>query len=111
MKKLTFIGSVVLSVICLIFTYSYAETYHKASNQYEMCFQDNSLSTYEKNNCYDAEYGRAASWTQFSNLEVRYGFARSILIFCPGAKGYELDLNFRIRCVRDVPANYTFPTN
>ena len=63
------------------------------------------------NDCYDAEYGRAASCTQFSNLEVRYGFARSILIFCPGAKGNELDLNFRIRCVRDVPANYTFPTN
>lgn len=62
-------------------------------------------------NCYDDEYGRAASCTQFSNLEVRYGFARSILIFCPGAKGNELDLNFRIRCVRDVPANYTFPTN
>lgn len=63
------------------------------------------------NDCYDAEYGRAASCTQFSNLEVRYGFARSILIFCPGANGNELDLNFRIRCVRDVPANYTFPTN
>lgn len=62
-------------------------------------------------NCYDDEYGRAASCTQFSNLDVRYGFARSILIFCPGAKGNELDLNFRIRCVRDVPANYTFPTN
>lgn len=63
------------------------------------------------NDCYDAEYGRAASCTQFSNLKVRYGFARSILIFCPGANGNELDLNFRIRCVRDVPANYTFPTN
>lgn len=63
------------------------------------------------NDCYDAEYGRAASCTQFSNLKVRYGFARSILIYCPGAKGNELDLNFRIRCVRDVPANYTFPTN
>lgn len=63
------------------------------------------------NDCYDAEYGRAASCTQFSNLKVRYGFARSILIYCPGAKGIELDLNFRIRCVRDVPANYTFPTN
>lgn len=63
------------------------------------------------NDCYDDEYGRAASCTQFSNLKVRYGFARSILIYCPGAKGNELDLNFRIRCVRDVPANYTFPTN
>ena len=45
MKKLTFIGSVVLSVICLIFTYSYAETYHKASKQYEMC----SLNLFVKN--------------------------------------------------------------
>lgn len=63
------------------------------------------------NDCYDAEYGRAASCTQFSNLKVRYGFARSTLIYCPGANGNELDLNFRIRCVRDVPANYTFPTN
>lgn len=63
------------------------------------------------NDCYDDEYGRAASCTQFSNLEVRYGFARSILIFCPGAKGTEHNSNFRIRCVRDVPANYTFPTN
>ena len=61
--------------------------------------------------CYDAEYGRAASCTQFSNLDVRYGFARSTLIYCPGAKGNELSLRFRIRCVRDVPAGYTFPTN
>lgn len=63
------------------------------------------------NDCYDAEYGRAASCTQFSKREVRYGFARSTLIYCPGANGTELDLYFRIRCVRDVPANYTFPTN
>ena len=62
-------------------------------------------------NCYDGEYGRAASCTQFSNLDVRYGFARSTLIYCPGAKGNELSLRFRIRCVRDVPAGYTFPTN
>ena len=62
-------------------------------------------------NCYDDEYGRAASCTQFSNLDVRYGFARSTLIYCPGAKGNELSWRFRIRCVRDVPAGYTFPTN
>ena len=61
--------------------------------------------------CSDDEYGRAASCTQFSNLDVRYGFARSTLIYCPGAKGNELSLRFRIRCVRDVPAGYTFPTN
>ena len=62
-------------------------------------------------NCYDDEYGRAASCTQFSNLDVRYGFARSILIYCPGANGDELGLRFRIRCVRDVPDGYEFPTN
>ena len=61
--------------------------------------------------CDDVEYGRAASCTQFSNLDVRYGFARSTLIYCPGAKGNELSWRFRIRCVRDVPAGYTFPTN
>ena len=61
--------------------------------------------------CYDDEYGRAASCTQFSNLDVRYGFARSTLIYCPGANGNELGLRFRIRCVRDVPDGYEFPTN
>lgn len=63
------------------------------------------------NDCYDAEYGRAASCTQFSNLKVRYGFARSTLIYCPGGNGNELGLHFRIRCVRDVPDGYEFPTN
>lgn len=63
------------------------------------------------NDCKDVEYGRAASCTQFSNLNVRYGFARSTLIYCPGANGNELDLHFRIRCVRDVPDGYEFPTN
>lgn len=62
-------------------------------------------------NCYDDEYGRAASCTQFSNLDVRYGFARSTLIYCPGGNGNELGLHFRIRCVRDVPDGYEFPTN
>lgn len=61
--------------------------------------------------CEDVEYGRAASCTQFSNLDVRYGFARSTLIYCPGANGNELSLHFRIRCVRDVPDGYEFPTN
>lgn len=52
-----------------------------------------------------------ACCTQFSNLSVRYGFAFSTLIFCPGAKDYQIGDNFMIRCVRDVPAGYTFPTN
>ena len=63
------------------------------------------------NDCDDYEYDRAASCTQFSNLNVRYGFARSILIYCPGGNGNELGLHFRIRCVRDVPDGYEFPTN
>lgn len=58
MKRFAFIGSIVLSVICLTFAYSYAETYHKASKQYEMCFQDNSLSVKERLDCSDTEYRR-----------------------------------------------------
>lgn len=52
-----------------------------------------------------------ACCTQFSNQEVRFGFAFSSLIYCPGEKGTENQNKFKIRCVRDVPDNYTFPTN
>lgn len=51
-----------------------------------------------------------ACCTQFSNQDVRYGFAFSSLIYCPGpneGSGYSA----KIRCVRDVSANYNFPTN
>ena len=61
--------------------------------------------------CTDTNYGRAASCTQFSNLNVRYGFARSTLIYCPGAADDEFERRYRIRCVRDVPDGYEFPTN
>lgn len=47
--------------------------------------------------------------TQFSNQAVRYGFAFSSLIYCLGDDQKNND--FIIRCVRDVPAGYTFPTN
>ena len=50
---------------------------------------------------------QAISCTQFSNLAVRYGFARSSLLFCPGANGTELEKKYRIRCVRDVPPGST----
>ena len=50
---------------------------------------------------------QAISCTQFSNLKVRYGFARSSLLFCPGANGNELEKTYRIRCVRDVPPGST----
>lgn len=50
---------------------------------------------------------QAISCTQFSNLAVRYGFARSSLLFCPGANGNELEKEYRIRCVRDVPPGST----
>ena len=52
-----------------------------------------------------------ACCTQFTKQDVRYGFAYSSLIYCPGAETYQIGSSFLIRCVRDVPANYTFPTN
>lgn len=52
-----------------------------------------------------------ACCTQFSNLSVRYGFAFSSLIYCPGANDNQINSKFIIRCVRDVPPGYTFPTN
>lgn len=45
--------------------------------------------------------------TQFSNMDVRYGFGRSTLIYCPGGNGdIDMSYNFRIRCVRDVPPGF-----
>lgn len=52
-----------------------------------------------------------ACCTQFSNQKVRYGFAFSSLIYCPGDDVSQIDSKVLIRCVRDVPAGYTFPTN
>ena len=54
----------------------------------------------------DTNY-QAISCTQFSNLAVRYGFARSSLLFCPGDNRNELEKEYRIRCVRDVPPGST----
>ena len=59
-----------------------------------------------KDNNGDTNY-QAISCTQFSNLKVRYGFARSSLLFCPGGNGNELEKTYRIRCVRDVPPGST----
>ena len=69
--------------------------------------------------CYSNKSGSfiAACCTQFSNLNVRFGFARSSLIYCPGGGEYGSEnpnysdltsKTFRIRCVRDVPDGYTF---
>lgn len=52
-----------------------------------------------------------ACCTQFTNLKVRYGFGFSTLIYCPGAETNQIDNQVLIRCVRDVPPGYTFPTN
>lgn len=52
-----------------------------------------------------------ACCTQFSNQKVRYGFAFSSLIYCPGANDNQINSKFIIRCVRDVPPGYNFPTN
>lgn len=52
-----------------------------------------------------------ACCTQFTNQRVRYGFAFSSLIYCPGAETQQINNQVLIRCVRDVPPGYTFPTN
>lgn len=52
-----------------------------------------------------------ACCTQFSNQNVRYGFAFSSLIYCPGPPDQNPNHSVAIRCVRDVPVNYDFPTN
>lgn len=52
-----------------------------------------------------------ACCTQFSNQNVRYGFAYSSLIYCLGNNVDDINSNVLIRCVRDVPENYNFPTN
>lgn len=52
-----------------------------------------------------------ACCTQFSNQKVRYGFAFSSVIYCPGANDNQINSKFIIRCVRDVPPGYNFPTN
>lgn len=60
-----------------------------------------------------------ACCTQFSNLGVRFGFAHSSLIYCPGGNGSNSNPNyselansskFVIRCVKDVEAGYDFDT-
>lgn len=56
--------------------------------------------------------GTAICCTQFTKQDVRYGFARSSLIYCPGEIGKEGDIyyEYRIRCVRDVADGYGFNT-
>lgn len=57
-------------------------------------------------------YGNdVACCTQFTNQSVRYGFGFSSLIYCPGAETQQINNQVLIRCVRDVPPGYTFPTN
>lgn len=57
-------------------------------------------------------YGNdVACCTQFTKQSVRYGFGFSSLIYCPGADVSQINNQVLIRCVRDVPADYTFPTN
>lgn len=57
------------------------------------------------------ENNDVACCTQFTNQSVRYGFGFSSLIYCPGDDASQINNQVLIRCVRDVPANYTFPTN
>ena len=55
--------------------------------------------------------GNTSSCTQFSNLDVRYGFVYTSGIGCWGSDIYDINNYINVRCVRDVPANYSFPTN
>lgn len=53
-----------------------------------------------------------ACCTQFTKLSVRYGFVFDQgIITCPGAKTNDINNTYSIRCVRDVPDGYEFPTN
>lgn len=62
----------------------------------------------------DANTYSVACCTQFSNSNVRYGFAynSSGVIYCPGENGTsDLNTSFKIKCVRDVDETYVFPNN
>lgn len=51
----------------------------------------------------------ASCCTQFSNQNVRYGFAYATStknIYCPGDNKGDINGNYTIRCVRDVPEGY-----
>lgn len=52
-----------------------------------------------------------SSCTQFSNLVVRYGFVYTTGIGCWGSDPGDINNYINVRCVRDVPADYKFPTN
>ncbi len=53
-----------------------------------------------------------ACCTQFTKLAVRYGFVFDQgIITCPGASTGDINNTYSIRCVRDVPDGYTFPTD
>ena len=62
-----------------------------------------------------------ACCTQFSNMNVRFGFVYESYVYCPGNyvdKGYYYEEptienvgSFKVRCVRDVPEGYVFPNN
>ena len=53
-----------------------------------------------------------ACCTQFSNMDVRFGFAFSSLVYCPGGGENDTTVDkfgtkFAVRCVRDVPPGNT----
>ena len=54
-----------------------------------------------------------ACCTQFSNMDVRLGFAYTSCVYCPGDGANDrIDSytgKFNVRCVRDVPEGYVFP--
>ena len=56
-----------------------------------------------------------ACCTQFSNMNVRFGFVYESYVYCPGnykdneEPTIENVGSFKVRCVRDVPEGYVFP--
>ena len=55
--------------------------------------------------------GNTSSCTQFSNLNVRYGFVYTTGIGCWGSSVGDINNTIRVRCVRDVPSGFVFPSN
>lgn len=69
------------------------------------------LSAMNAAGVFDGYEGGVACCTYFSNSNVRYGFVKTSLITCPGLYDADINNEYRIRCVRDVPDGYEFPTN
>lgn len=103
-----------------IIGYNQENLTNPCSSYYERDSEGNLISKWRVPNLVELSAMNAAglldmnptsSCTQFSNLNVRYGFVFTTGIGCWGSSVGDINNYINIRCVRDVPANYTFPTN